>query len=58
MSIKEIEQALKRARKIETILKGENPSPEKEKAAEKLAEEHFLQLADLKPILNNLEGND
>lgn len=46
-TLKEIETDLRKALKVEEILKGENPSPEKAKAAEKVALDHFKHLVDL-----------
>lgn len=49
-SLEKIQNALDRARGVEEILKGENPSPERAKAAEEVAAEHFRHLADLDSV--------
>lgn len=46
-SLEKIQNALDRARRVEEILKGENPSPERAEVAKELATEHFKHLADL-----------
>lgn len=49
-SLEKIQNALDRARRVEEILKGENPSPEKAAVAKELADEHFKHLADLDSV--------
>lgn len=57
-SLKETQAALGKAARVEEILRGENPSPEKAEVARKLAEEHFVHLADLEPRPDYLEDLD
>ena len=54
-----IKEAAKRAARIETLLKGKNPSPERKRWAEKLAKDHFFHLADLdRPIYADYSDED
>ena len=46
-SLEKIQNALDRAKRVEEILKGENPSPERAEVAKELVDEHFRHLADL-----------